>query len=48
MNHLLKLDAKSRKEFAFQQLQDIPEWKDVTSMDEFEMEQNKGMGSINN
>lgn len=42
MGRLLELDLNGRKAYAFQQLRDVPEWKDVVSVDDFDIEQNKG------
>ena len=47
MVRLLELDYEGRKAFAFQQLQDVPEWSDVHSINEFDMEQNKGIELFN-
>ena len=42
MNRLLEADTLTRKTFAFHQIQGIPEWSDVHSIDEFDMIQNNG------
>lgn len=47
MKSLLQLDYQGRKAFAFENLRDIPEWSDVTSIDDFDMEQNNGKVEIN-
>ena len=47
MVRLLELDYEGRKACAFQHLQDVPEWSDVHSINEFDMEQNKGIEFIN-
>lgn len=39
---LIEANELERKEFAFQQIQSIPEWNDVHSIDDFDMVQNKG------
>ena len=43
MASLLELDYHGRKAFAYENLKGIPEWSDVTSIDDFDMEQNKGI-----
>ena len=43
MPALLELDYGGRKQFIFDQLRTIPEWSDVCSLDDFTMEQNKGI-----
>lgn len=43
MASLLELDYQGRKAFAYENLKDIPEWSDVSSIDDFDMEQNKGI-----
>lgn len=42
MPSLLELDYDGRKRFALNELQHIPEWNDVHSVDDFNMVQNKG------
>ena len=42
MPSLLELSYEDRKLFALKQLQTIPEWNDVHSVDDFNMVQNKG------
>ena len=41
-NRLLDADILTRKAFAFHQIQGIPEWSDVHSIDDFDMVQNNG------
>ena len=45
MAPLLQLDFQKRKAFALEQVQNIPEWSDIASVDDFDMEQNKGIHS---
>ena len=42
MSRLLDADTLTRKTFALQQIQGIPEWSDVHSIDDFDMVQNNG------
>ena len=42
MSRLLDADTLTRKTFAFHQIQGIPEWNDVHSIDDFDMVQNNG------
>ena len=36
------MNEAQRKQYAFVQLRTVPEWKDVSSIDDFNMVQNKG------
>ena len=42
MPSLLELDYEGRKAFALREVQQIAEWSDIHSVDEFDMVQNKG------
>ena len=43
MTCLLDLDYDGRKQFVWDRLRTVPEWEDVCSINDFSMEQNKGM-----
>ena len=44
MPTLLEMDYDARKRFVFDELKSVTQWSDVTSVDDFDMEQNKGEG----
>lgn len=44
MPTLLEMDYDARKRFVFDELKSVAQWSDVTSVDDFDMEQNKGEG----
>ena len=44
MPTLLEMDYDARKRFVFDELKSVAQWSDVASVDDFDMEQNKGEG----
>ena len=44
MPTLLEMDYDARKGFVFDELKSVAQWSDVASVDDFNMEQNKGEG----
>ena len=44
MSTLLEMDYDARKRFVFDELKSVAQRSDVTSVDDFDMEQNKGEG----